>query len=133
MKNIFLIALVLTLATSTVIAGQKGNFAPPPHSRGNPVERLTEQLGLDVDQVAAITVIFEESRTARDEERQAFQEGLCGIRSNTNTQILAELTPEQQGLYNELRKKHEALKAAIEEVRQEHGYGGGSRMMDCEG
>ena len=152
MKKILLIALLLTFATGTALAqGQPGgqgsggpgsggngtpanaaggNFGNP----GNPVDRLTEQLGLDAAQVAAITAIFEESQLQRDVERARAHAADCENRAITHELILAELTDDQVLLYEELQQRREELRQAMEEVRQAHGgggYGGGRGMMDC--
>lgn len=138
MKNLLLIALLLTLATGTALAKQRGDFKGPPRGESNPIERLTDQLDLDADQVTAITAIFEESRALRDQEREAFQAVLCNIRTDTHTQVTAELTPEQQALFEDLRQKREESKNAFMETHPERKFGGRhgmSRhgMMDCDG
>ena len=132
MKNLLLIALVLTLATGTAIARQKGDFKGPPRSGNNPIERLTDQLDLDADQVAAITAIFEASRALGDQEREATHAVLCDIRADTHTQIIVELTPEQQALFEEMQQKREDARKAFLETHPEHDHGGKFGMMDCD-
>jgi hypothetical protein len=132
MKKLTLIALVLSLAMGTAIAKQKGGPDRPPRGSSDPVERLTDQLGLDVDQVAEITVIFEETKALRDEQREVFHEIICEIRTDTHTQILAVLTPEQQSLFDELRQKREEARAAFMETHPEHKLGGRHGTMDCD-
>ena len=133
MKNVLLIALVLTLSMGTAMAKQKGGFEPPARGGGDPIERLADQLGLDVDQVATITVIFEVTQALRDEEREAFEAILCEIRDDSHAQILAVLTPEQQVLFDEMQQKREELRMAIEEAHNERGFGGGRGTMNCDG
>ena len=132
MKKLTLIALILTLAMGTAIAKQKGGPDRPPKGGGDPIERLTEQLDLDVDQVAAITAIFEDSKTLRDEQREIFHEIICELRTDTHTQILAVLTPEQQAVFDELQQKREEARAAFMETHPEHRADGRHRMMDCD-
>ena len=134
MKKTLLIALILTLTMGTAIAKQRpGGFEPPARGGGDPVERLTEKLGLDADQVADVTAIFEATQALHDEEREAFQAIICEIRADSHTQIIAVLTPEQQVLFEDLQQRREELKRAMEEARSEHGFGGGHRMMNCDG
>ena len=132
MKNLLLIALVLTLATGTAIARQKGDFKGPPRGGNNPIERLTDQLGLDADQVIAITAIVEESRALGDQEREATKAVLCDLRADTHTQIIAELTPEQQALFDELQQKRADARKAFKETHPEHEFGGRHGKLDCD-
>ena len=147
MKKILLIALLLIVATGTAVAqgqpggkGSGGNGAPANAAGGsfgnpgNPVDRLTEQLGLDDAQIAAITAIFEDSQLQRDVERERAHAAACEDRAITHELVLAELTADQVILYEELQQQREALRQAMEEVRQSHGgggYGGGRGMMGC--
>jgi len=149
MKKLLLIALLLTLATGTALAQGQGNGKGPGGNgqpgaalggnSGNPVNRLTEQLGLDEAQAAEVAAIFEETQLLRDEEREKARAAHCDIRLNTHEQILAVLTPEQVALFEEHRQKREDLRQALEEMRQLHGgsdndrgFGGGSRLQDCD-
>ena len=132
MKKLTLIALVLLLAMGTAIAKQKGGPNSPPRGGGDPIERLTDQLGLNVDQVAEITAIFEETKALRDEEKEAFKAILCELRAGSHTQIIAVLTPEQQALFDELQQKREETRAAFMETHPEHKGGGRHGMMDCD-
>jgi Spy/CpxP family protein refolding chaperone len=132
MKKLLLFALVLSLAMGTAIARQKGGPDSPPKGGGDPIERLTDQLGLDVDQVEAITAIFEATNVLRDEQREVFQEVFCELRTEFHTQIYAELTPEQQALFDELLQEREDARAAYMETHPEHRDGGRHEMMDCD-
>lgn len=132
MKKLLLIALLLSLAMGTAIAKPKGGPNSPPRGGNDPVERLTDQLGLDVDQVAAITAIFEETNALRDEQREASQEVLCELRTETHTEIYAVLTPEQQALFDEFQQAREDARAAFMETHPEHRDGGRHGMMNCD-
>ena len=147
MKKIFLIALTLSLASGMAIAQQKGGFGQsqgakgnPGNSqvgnpdnlragnRGNPVERMTEQLGLDEAQAESVAVILEDMQLLRDEERQRTRATAAEIRESTHLQILDVLTPEQQVLFEEQHQRREELKQALEDLnqsRRDGGYGGG--------
>ena len=146
MKKALLIALLLTLATGTAIAqgqqgpggqGSGGNGHPGNSlggNPGNPVDRLTEQLGLDEAQVAAISAIFEDAQQQRDEERERAHEFACEARATTHALILAELTDDQIALYEEHLKNRVELRKALEEMRQAHGgsgFGGDRGIPDC--
>ena len=145
MKKILLIALLLTLATGNAIAqgqqgpghGPDGNGQPGNSlggNPGNPVDRLTELLGLDEAQAIAIAAIFEENQLLREEEREKARLANCEIRLSTHEQILELLTPEQVALFEEHQQKRDELRQAFEEMRKEHGgggFGGARGTQDC--
>jgi hypothetical protein len=147
MKKLLLVAFLLTFAAGTAIAqqggpgsqggsqGQPGN-AQNGGNPGNPVERLTELLGLDEFQVAAIELIFEDNQALREEERAKARAAAEENRAITHGLILDELTDDQKALYVEHQQQREALKQALEELRNERGFGGGGRGTgtgDCNG
>jgi Spy/CpxP family protein refolding chaperone len=142
MKKALLIAFLLTLTTGMAIAQQQGGPGSPPGgqgnrghfnavNQGNPVDRLTERLGLDEAQAAAIALIFEETQLLRDEERERSCAVSDEIRANTHAQIMAVLTSEQQALFEEQRHRREELMQALEDAGAEHGFGGGHAMRGC--
>ncbi len=138
MKKILLIALLLTLASGTAIAQKQHGFgdssggANKSVGGSNPVERLTERLGLSADQAAEIAVIFETTQMLRDEEREESRQIACELRDSTHLQVLEVLTPEQEALYLEQQQQRAELRQAIEEARGDRGYGGRG-MMNCDG
>lgn len=99
---------------------------------GNPVERLTENLGLDEAQAVEIALIFEEAQLLRDEERERVRAIADENRANIHAQIMEVLSPEQQVLFEEQRQKREELRQALEEVRAERGFGGGWGTRGCD-
>lgn len=132
MKKLLLIALVLSLGMGTAIARHKGGPDRPPKGGSEPVERLTEQLGLDADQVVEITAIFENTKAMRDEEQEVFKAALCLLRTESHTQILAVLTPDQQALFDEIQLKREETRDAYMATHPEHKAGGRHGKMDCD-
>ena len=144
MKKALLIALVLTLSAGLAVAqqhggpgsnqggkGQAGNSQA--RERSHPVDRLTENLGLDEAQAAEITLIFEEAQLVRAEEREKSCVIMEENRANTHAQILEVLTPEQAALFQEQHQKREDLRQALEDVRADRGFGGGRGKGDCNG
>ncbi len=132
MKKILMIALLLALTTGTAIAKQQRGSGPSQGRGGDPVEHLTEQLGLDVDQVAAITFIYEDTQTVREEEQLRSHEIMCEIRADWHTQVLEVLTVEQQVQFEALRQSRDELKRTLEEARADHGFGGGREKPLCD-
>lgn len=151
MKKLLLIAFLLTFAVGTAIAqqgggpgsqGQGGGQGNQGNSQngggnGNPVERMTELLGLDEVQVAAIELIFEDAQLAREEERERVRAASEGNRAVVHTQILDVLTDDQVIIFEEHQQQREALKQALQELRNERGFGGGggrgNGTGDCSG
>ncbi len=141
MKKTLLVALILMLSAGMAVAqqqggpgGGKGNRGDSQAgSRGNPVERLTENLGLDEAQTAEIALIFEESQLLREEERERSRAVADEIRATTHAQVLEVLTPDQQALFEEQRQEREQMRQAIKEFRDDRGFGGGRGTGDCNG
>jgi Spy/CpxP family protein refolding chaperone len=145
MKKLLLVAFLLTFAAGTAIAqqggpgsqgGGKGNpgNAQNGGNSGSPVERLTELLNLTGDQVADIEYIFEGSQALREEERAKARAAGEKNRADTHALILEVLTPTQIEVFEEHQQQREALKQALEELRNERGFGGGGRGTgDCNG
>lgn len=148
MKKLLLIALLLTFAVGTAVAqqggpgsqgGGKGNQGNSQNGggNGNPVERMTELLELTEAQVAKITLIFEDAQLAREEERQIARAAAEDHRAFVHAEIMAVLVGEQKTRYEEHQQQREALKQALQELRNERGYGGGggrgNGTGDCNG
>jgi Spy/CpxP family protein refolding chaperone len=142
MKKTLLIALVLLLTSGMAIAqqnggpegpqGGKGNMADNHRGNpGNPVDRLTERLGLDEAQAAEITLIFEEMQLLREEEREKCRATSEGLRESTHAQVMDVLTLEQQALFEAQLQQREQMRQAIDEVRADRGFGGGRGTGDC--
>jgi len=150
MKKLVLIALLLTMAAGTAMAqgmggngngagGAKGNPAMTGGGPGDPVARLTEVLGLDETQVAAIAAIFEDAQLLREEEQERARLFAEEMRAAIHEDITALLTPEQLALYEAHQAKREEFRAMLDEMRQSRGgNGGGGRgngtgTGDCTG
>jgi hypothetical protein len=114
--------------------GGKGNRGDSQAgNRGNPVEHLTENLGLDEAQAAEIALIFEETQLLREDERERCRAVSEEIRVTTHARVMEQLTPDQQALFEEQLQQREQLRQAVEEVRADRGFGGGRGTGDCNG
>ena len=142
MKKTLLIALLLSLSAGLAVAQQQGGPGTAPGMQGkpghfhagspvNPVERLIENLGLDEAQAAEVAAIFEEAQLLREEAHEKARLASEEIRANVHAQIQLILTPEQQALFDEQLQKREQLRQALDDMRAEHGFGGGRGMGDC--
>lgn len=151
MKKTLLIALVLLLTSGMAIAQQNGGQGP---GQGGPssaqdgtdnpgnfqnrnsvskVERLTERLGLDDEQVAAITVILEDAEMVRNEERERSRAIAMENREITHAAIMSVLTPEQQALMEEQMQEREQMRQTLEDMGMNRGFGRGRGTGDCDG
>lgn len=136
MKKLVLIALLLSMATGSAMAqgmggngngagGGKGNPAMTAGGAGDPAARLTEVLGLDAAQAAAVAVIFEDAQLLREEERERARLFAEEVRAGIHEDIVALLTPEQLALYEEHQAKRAEFRAMLDEMRQARGGNGG--------
>ena len=133
MKKIVLIAMVFALATGSAFAqgagnGNGGGQGGPGMSQGagDPVARLTELLGLDGAQAAAIAAIFEEAQLLREEERARAYAVAEEHREYMQSAILAELTDDQIAIYEAHLAERAAFRQAFDEMMAERRARGGN-------
>jgi Spy/CpxP family protein refolding chaperone len=105
--------------------GGKSNPAMTGGGAGDPVARLTEVLGLDDAQAAAVAAIFEDAQLLRDQEREQARLFAEEMRASIHEDITALLTPEQLALYEEHQAKRAEFRAMLDEMRQTRGGNGG--------
>lgn len=147
MKKLALIAFVLIFAAGTAMAqqggpgngngngGGKGGNSQAGGGYGDPVERLTELLGLSDQQAIDIGLIFEDAQLAREEAREAARIAAEAHREAVHAAILEVLDENQAIIFEDHKAQREALKQAIQEMRNERGFGGGNGRGtgDCNG
>ena len=146
MKKLALIAFVLIFAAGTAMAQQggpgngngngKGGNSQVGGGYGDPLERLTELLGLTNQQAIDIGLIFEDAQIAREEAREAARVAAEAHRAEVHAAILLVLDDNQDAIFEEHKAEREALKQAIQEMRNERGFGGGGNGRgtgDCNG
>ena len=143
MTKLLLIALMLIFATGSAIAqqqggpgskgGGQGKSGAYNGSYGDPVARLTETLGLDETQAAAIALIFEDIQLQREEQREQARALAEEMRATTHAAILGLLTDEQAIIFEAQAKDREAFRRKLEDLRANGGFGGrrGSGTGDC--
>jgi hypothetical protein len=140
MKKIVLIAFLFALATGTAMAQQGqggpgnagGNGNPSVTGNpggqggpGNPVDRLTEVLGLDEIQAAALAAIFADAQLLRDQEQQRARDFACDVQASIHEQIVLLLDADQLALYEEHQAKRAEFRQMLDEMRQARGGAGG--------
>ena len=117
----FLLMCCLFLGITAVSRAQGGGQRMSPDERA---KQLQTQLKLTDDQTAKITVILQAQatkmdsvRTAANGDRDAMRAGMMPIRTASNTQIKALLTPDQATAYQKMQDDMRA--------RMQQGGGGG--------
>ena len=152
MKKIVLIAMLFALATGSVFAQGMGNgngqggggqgIGQGAGNPGNPVDRLTELLGLDEAQAAAIAAIFEDAQLLRDQQREQARLAAEEHRAEIQAAIHAELYPEQIAIYEAHQAEKAAFRKAFNEMMAERrgrggqgggGFGGAGNPDGCGG
>ena len=152
MKKIVLIAMLFALATGSAIAQGMGNgngqgdggqgMGQGAGNPGNPVDRLTELLGLDEAQAAAIAALFEDAQLLRDQQREQARLAAEEHRAYMQSEILAVLTPEQVDIYEAHKAEKAAFRKAFNEMMAERrgrggkgggGFGGAGNPDGCGG
>jgi len=118
----FLLMCCLFLGITAVSRAQGGGQRMSPDERA---KQLQTQLKLTDDQTAKITVILQAQatkmdsvRTAANGDRDAMRAGMMPIRTASNTQIKALLTPDQATAYQKMQDDMRA--------RMQQGGGGGN-------
>jgi hypothetical protein len=129
--------MVFALATGSVFAQGFGNgnggaqgggqgIGQGAGNPGNPVDRLTELLGLDETQVADLTAIFDEAQLLREQERERARTIAEEHQAYMQSAILAVLYPEQVAIYEAHQAERAAFRQAFNEMMAERRGRGGS-------
>ena len=85
-----------------------GKMCPATYKKtGNMGERLSKKLGLTAEQKARVDEIIKSKMDRMEQERKACREKMESIKTETDAQITAILTPEQKTKFEELRKNRE--------------------------
>lgn len=119
MKRMVLLATLALSALALADTTSKDWSGPPPGGPhgGPPIERLTQDLGLDANQQAQVKAILEAQHAKMETERAQFE--ASGTRpsreemhakhqqldAELETQLSAVLTPEQLAKFKELRQR----------------------------
>jgi periplasmic protein CpxP/Spy len=114
----------LSLASIVYLqAGEPGDHGPkhkhgPHHMMGNPLEHLSKDLNLTEDQKARVQPIIDETKPqiiAIHKEAMAKTHALL---ETATAQIRPLLTPEQQVKFDAMKKAHEDMRKAMEEMHE---------------
>ncbi len=106
----------MALASGVALADPPAG-GPPPGMHGPPIERLTQELGLNESQQAQVKQIFDAQRTKMEADRAQYEssgtrpsrEEMHAKREQADAeihqQLAAVLTPDQLAKFDEMRKR----------------------------
>lgn len=90
--------------------------AGPHHMMGNPLEHLSKDLNLTDEQKAKVQPIVDQAKPQIAAIHKEAMEKMHALLENAGTQIRALLTPEQQVKFDAMKKAHEDMRRAMEEM-----------------
>jgi Spy/CpxP family protein refolding chaperone len=89
---------------------------PKMHHMGNPLEHLSEKLDLTADQKAKVQPIIDQAKPQIAAIHQEAMEKMRAIMESAGAQIRPLLTPEQQQKFDAMKKAHEDMHKAMQEM-----------------
>ena len=97
--------------------GPKHEHGPgPKHHMENPFEHLSESLNLTAEQKAKVQPILDQMKPQVEAIHKEAMEKMKAIMESTGAQIRPLLTPEQQQKYDAMKKAHEDMAKAMQEM-----------------
>ena len=88
----------------------------PNHMMENPFDHLTKDLNLTEDQKTKVQPIIDQMKPQLAAIHKEAMEKMHTLLENTGNQIRPLLTPEQQVKYDAMKKAHEDMRKAMEEM-----------------
>ncbi len=88
------------------------------HMMANPLEHLTKELNLTTEQQAKVTPIVDQTKPQIAAIHQEAMQKMRAVMENATTQIRPLLTPEQQQKFDAIRKAHEDMMKAMQEMHE---------------
>ncbi len=97
---------------------QAGEHGPGPkmHHMGNPLEHLSEKLDLTAEQKARVQPIVDQTKPQIAAIHQEAMEKMRAIMENAGAQIRPLLTAPQQEKFDAMKKAHEDMHKAMQEM-----------------
>jgi Spy/CpxP family protein refolding chaperone len=117
-------AAAMSLATLVYLqAKEPGEHGPnhgpgpgPHHMMGNPFDHLSKDLNLTDDQKAKVQPIVDQTKPQIAAIHKEAMEKMHALLENAGAQIRPLLTPEQQQKFDAMKKAHEDMRKAMEEM-----------------
>ena len=97
-------------------AGQHEHGPGPHQMMGNPLEHLSKDLNLTDDQKSKVQPIIDQTKPQMAAIHREAMEKMHALLENAGNQIRPLLTPEQQVKFDAMKKAHEDMRKAMEEM-----------------
>ena len=98
--------------------GPKHEHGPGPHHEmGNPLEHLSKDLNLTDDQKAKVQPIIDQTKPQMQAIHQEAMQKMHALLESAATQIRPLLNPQQQQKFDAMKKAHEDMHKAMEEMQ----------------
>ena len=118
--NRTLIAIAIAGTVGALAVAVEAQALGPDHGHhammANPLDHITKELNLTADQQAKITPIIDQAKPQIVAIHREAMEKTHAIMESTGAQIRPLLTPEQQQKFDAIRKAHEDMRNAMEEL-----------------
>jgi len=118
-RNLLTLAAVSAIALGGFVVAQ----AQPGHGGGGPwhghgfgLEHLTKELNLTSDQQTKVQPIIDQAKPQIAAIHKEAMEKMHAVMENTGNQIRPLLTPQQQQKLDAMKKAHEDMKKAMDEM-----------------
>ncbi len=89
----------------------------PEHMMGNPLEHLSKELNLTDDQKTKVQPIIDQTKPQMQAIHQEAMQKMHALLESTTAQIRPLLTPQQQQKLDAMKKAHEDMRKAMEEMQ----------------
>ena len=100
-----------------VRANEPGGECPGKHGHmGNPLEHLSDSLNLTAEQKTKIQPIIDQAKPQIEAIHQEAMAKMKTVMENAGTQIRPLLTPEQQEKFDAMKKAHEEMHKAMQDM-----------------
>src|SRR5437016_6204004 len=96
--------------------GPKHDGPGPHHMMGNPLEHLSKDLNLTDDQKTKVQPIIDQTKPQIAAIHKEAMEKMHTLLESAGAQIRPLLTPEQQQKFDAMKKAHEDMRKAMEEM-----------------
>ena len=97
--------------------GLKHEGPGPHHMMGNPLEHFSKDLDLTDEQKAKVQPIIDQTKPQIEAIHKEAMEKMRAIMESTGAQIRPLLTPEQQQKFDAMKKAHEDMHKAMQEMQ----------------
>jgi Spy/CpxP family protein refolding chaperone len=88
----------------------------PGHAMGNPLEHLSKDLNLTDEQKAKVQPIIDQTKPQLEAIHQEAMQKMQALLESTGAQIRPLLTPPQQQKFDAMKKAHEDMHKAMQEM-----------------